>query len=116
MPTVVNTDTSAARNSTLSIRRSRITRARRRVRRRLAGSCRTVDVACPGATADTENLDCRVEKAISRVAPAKSPPPVAAALELRFALEQLFDRHADFRHPAEHRALLALLSVLEGGR
>ena len=33
MPTVVNTETSAARNSTSSIMRSRMTRARRRARR-----------------------------------------------------------------------------------
>src|SRR5688572_6713567 len=71
MPTVVNTETSAASNSTSSISRSRTMRARRLARRSFLN------------------------------------------LQSGFALEQLVDRHADFRHAAEHRALLAFLHALE---
>jgi hypothetical protein len=52
MPTVVNTDTSAARNRMLSMMRSRTTRERRRARRTLLDCCGRLDVACPEATAD----------------------------------------------------------------
>src|SRR5688500_18479272 len=101
MPTVVNTDTSAAKNSTLSIRRSRTWRARRRFKRGLADSCRTVDVACPGATADIRKP--RILEYENRF----------RLLELRFAAEQLFDGHAHLGDAAEDRALASLLHVLE---
>ena len=51
MPTVVNTETSAARNSTSSISRSRMMRERRRARR--SRPVATVHGSLPG-TADIE--------------------------------------------------------------
>ena len=51
MPTVVNTDTSAAKNSTSSISFSRTMRARRRDRRWLGTEASITLVASPG-TAD----------------------------------------------------------------
>ena len=114
MPTVVNTDTSAARNSTSSISRSRMMRARRRARRSLRDSRHASVVVGPG-TADMK--DGSADSIETKTRPGKQFRGRAwrcqqASLELRFALQQLVDRDADLGHAAEHRALLALLHVL----
>src|SRR5262245_32548427 len=111
MPMVVKTETSAARNSTSSIRRSRITRARRRARRspRIAS---LISVVWPG-TADMK----KASRILYKQKPAGDRISAAGGqerlLELGFALQQFVDRHADLGHPAEHGALLAVLQVVE---
>src|SRR5262245_40126524 len=115
MPTVVNTETSAARNSTSSISRSRITRARRRARR---SPCMLVGISVvwPG-TADIGGKAPRFYK--NKIPPGKRSASGMGffrrkrLLVLGFALQQLVDRHAHFGHATEHRALLALLHMLE---
>src|SRR5688500_12878104 len=97
MPTVVKTETSAARNSTSSMMRSRMMRARRRARRSLR-SVASIRVVWP-ATADIRKSSAILQR--------------ARLLQLGVALQQLVDRHADLGHAAEHGAFLAFLDMLE---